>query len=113
MWICVWAGSGAHEETQPAAFRLCRNPAASALAGWEALREENFAETCFVTLLGLGNGGREEEDRQISGLEKFFYTTKVQKWSFADGHCRLRGVQKGKENLSPPGKVEASLRWRY
>lgn len=37
-------------------------------AGKLSGKRESFAEMCFVTLLGLGNGGREQEDRQISGL---------------------------------------------
>lgn len=64
-------------------------------AGKLPVKRLSSAETCFVILLGLGmEGGKRKTDKSQDYTkslphQKFSYRTKVQKWSSADGQCRL------------------------
>lgn len=78
MWICVWAGSGAQEEIQPAAFRPawgCCNLSHGRLGGspWKQMAWQ----TDVVTLLVLDSVGKRNvgvvKVCKISGLAKRFF----------------------------------------
>lgn len=97
----------------------CRNSAASALAGWEALCEEReFCRDMLYYLVGFGQWRGEEEDRQTSGLFKRTSPTEV----FLTGQnyknsllqmdsigFEERSTERHRE-LFAPGKMEVSLR---
>lgn len=67
MWICVWAGSGAQEEIQPAAFRLAQeySSLSSSRLGNSQQRDAFADLICYFA--GFRQWG-EEEDSQTSGL---------------------------------------------
>lgn len=67
MWICVWAGSGAQEEIQPAAFRLAQeySSLSSSRLGKSQHRDAFADLLCYFA--GFRQWG-EEEDSQTSGL---------------------------------------------
>lgn len=105
MWICVWARSVAQEEIQPAAFRLVQEYCSfsSSMLG-SSHQSEAVLQTCFVTLLDFGNGGKWKTARNHRTSQKgfpnrgFSYGTKVQKCSYAEGlHKVWGGTQKDRE----------------
>lgn len=112
MWICVWAGSDAQGEIQPAAFRPAQEycSLSSSRLG-SSQQREMVLQTCFVTLLGLDNWGK-EEDSHILGLGKRaspmegLLRDKGAKMLLCRGTAQAsrRGVQKDPEKCLLPGR---------
>lgn len=84
------------------------------------MKRHSFVETCFVTLLSLGNEGREEEDKPqdyTKGFpqEEVFLTGQRYENSLVQmdsAGFEERSTEKYRE-FSLLGKVEVSLRRKY